>query len=228
MMNFLSKKSLPLSIWKSLILAGNMGIAIITCLMLFGVWRMGDRLFQTITSFFNPSEPQIQVPRNLINQIREASELTTTIFITQAVVPTRGDRKLGEIVIASTKLLYIAQGEVKAGIDLREITDNDITVNDQEIEVKLPPAKILDRKIDVNESHVYDYNRGFLGLGPDIAPELQTLAQRETLAQIVTTACNQGILEEANQKAVLTLTNFLNTTGVDNVTVKPSPVISCQ
>lgn len=223
----LSKKIFPLSVWKGLTLFGNTGITIITCLILFGVWQIGDRLFQTINSFFAPSKAKVEIPTLIVNQIREASELTTTIFVTQAVVPTSGDRKLGKIVLATTKLLYIANGEVRAGVDLGELTAENIKVNNNQIEIQLPPPKILDRKIDVNQSQVYDYNRGFLGLGPDIAPELQTLAQRETLLKITETACNQGILLEANEKAVLTITKFLNISGYNNVKVITTPSESC-
>ncbi|MFN9672445.1 MAG: DUF4230 domain-containing protein [Microcystis sp.] len=60
---------------------------------------------------------------------------------------------------------------------------------------------------------VYDYDRGFLGLGPDVAPQLQTLAQQETLEKILATACQKGILQEANQKAVLALTQLLLNSG---------------
>jgi hypothetical protein len=56
-----------------------------------------------------------------------------------------------------------------------------VQVTNNTIQLRLPPPRILDSKIDVNRSSVYDYNRGFLGLGPDVGPQLQTLAQRETL-----------------------------------------------
>jgi hypothetical protein len=110
-------------------------------------------------------------------------------------------------------LLYIARGEIKAGVDLNELTNADIKVNNNSIEISLPPAKILDSKIDVNRSRVYDYDRGFLNLGPDVAPQLQTLAQRKTLVEIVNTACNEGILEEANIKAKQTISQLLVNTG---------------
>jgi len=214
--------------WKNITLPSNTGFTILTCVLLWAGWRISNGFYQTFTSFFAPSEPKIEIPTLIVNQIRSASELTTTVFVTQTVVPTSAERKLGDIVIATTKLLYIAQGEVKAGVDLGEITENNIQVNGEQIELKLPPAKILDRQINVNQSQVYDYNRGFLGLGPDVAPELQTLAQRETLAKIVETACQKGVLEEANKKAVFTVTKLLNTTGLNNIKVTPSPLKNCS
>jgi hypothetical protein len=78
----------------------------------------------------------------------------------------------------------------------------------------------LDSKIDVNKSSVYDYNRGFLGLGPDVAPQLQTIAQRETLKKIQKAACDQGILKQANDRAELVVEKLLSTAGHKQVLVK--------
>ncbi len=218
-MNHLSKK---------LLLMGSSGITILTFFMLLGAWRMGNGFLDTISGFFQPTQPQVDIPTLIVEQMRDASELTTTVFVTQAFVPTSADRKLGELVVATTKLLYLAHGEVRAGVDLSELTQNDIKVINNEVEITLPPAEIIDSKIDVNSSQVYDYNRGFLGLGPDVAPDLQTLAQRETLSKIVDSACSQGILEQANKSAVFTVTKLLNTSGYKNVEVKTSPLQPCQ
>ena len=132
----------------------------------------------------------------------------------ETIIPASAERKLGEFPIATTKLLYIARGEVRAGIDLSQLTESDIKVNNNNIQINLPAPKILDSKIDVNRSSVYDYDRGFLNLGPDVAPQLQTLAQRKTLTKIIDTACEQGILEIANQRAETAISQLL--IGTDN------------
>jgi hypothetical protein len=67
---------------------------------------------------------------------------------------------------------------------------------------------------------VYDYDRGFLGLGPDVAPQLQTLAQRETLKKIQTAACRENLLGQANDRAQLIVEKLLNTAGYKAVEVK--------
>jgi len=93
--------------------------------------------------------------------------------------------------------------------------------------VQLPPPQILDSKIDVNRSRVYDYDRGFLNLGPDVAPQLQTLAQRETLQKIVTNACDSGILNEASDRAQSVLTQLLSTAGFRQIEITPSLATKC-
>ncbi|WLT38984.1 DUF4230 domain-containing protein [Synechocystis sp. B12] len=53
----------------------------------------------------------------------------------------------------------------------------------------------------MERSRIYQYDWGFLTLGPDTAPELQSLAQRKTLAKITSYACDQGILDKVNERA---------------------------
>jgi hypothetical protein len=72
----------------------------------------------------------------------------------EAVVPTSQDRKLGEYVIGTTRLLYIAYGEVKAGVDLSELKADNVQIVNDTILLRLPPPRILDSKIDVNRSKV--------------------------------------------------------------------------
>ncbi|MEC4803635.1 MAG: DUF4230 domain-containing protein [Jaaginema sp. PMC 1079.18] len=215
---------LPVALVKNLIFFAKGGITILILLMLLGLWRTGGRLFQEIQGFFDPnaSQPEINVRTPTLQQVRNASELTTAIFAMEAVVPAQQDRKLGNITVGQTKLLYIAYGEVRAGVDLSQLEPQDVKTTDNRITIQLPPPQILDSKIDVNRSEVYDYDRGFLDLGPDVAPQLQTLAQRQTLSEIVTTACQQGILTQANERAELIVTNLFANAGYDSVTAIPT------
>lgn len=222
-----SHSNLPLSLLKSFLLMTTGGIALTTLIVLVSIWRTGNRFFTGIEALFNgPSPlPHIDVPTLIVNQVRGASELTTAVFVMEAVVPTSAERKFGDIVFATTKLLYIARGEVRAGVDLSNLTRDNVRVRDRThtVQIHLPPPQILDSKIDVNRSNVYDYNRGFLSLGPDVAPQLQTLAQRQTLEKIVATACTEGLLEKANERAQLAVTQLLTTAGYEKVQVKTTP-----
>jgi hypothetical protein len=169
-------------------------------------------------------EPQVDVRSVVVQQLRGASELTTAIFAMEAVVPTQSDRTLAGYVIGSTNLLYIAYGEVRAGVDLAELTTENVQVTgDNTIQVTLPPPKILDSKIDLSKSNVFDYSRGFLGLGPDVAPELQEKAQQEALIKIEEAACQENLLAEANRRAEITVGQLLSTAGFETVTVTTQP-----
>ncbi len=191
-----------------------------------GFWRTGDRFLEGVRIMFTAEapEPEVDVRAIVVQQLRGASELTTAIFAMEAVVPTRSDRTLAGYVIGSTQLLYVAYGEVRAGVDLSQIAVTDVQLDGETaIQVTLPPPQILDSKLDLSRSNVYDYNRGFLGLGPDNAPNLQELAQQEALTKIEAAACVEGLLDEANRRAELAVGKLLSTAGFQTVTIVPQP-----
>ena len=208
-----ASKSYPF--WQRVILWSAGGINIVILVILLSIWRTGDRTLNFIGNMFKfqPVQPRIESSSTVVQQIRNIQELTTTVQTMETIMPTSADRKLGEISLATTRLLYIARGEIRAGVDLSQLTDSNIKINNNSIEIDLPPAKILNSKIDVNNSRVYDYDRGFLNLGPDVAPQLQTLAQRKTLTEIINTACDEGILTTANERAKTSITQLLNSTN---------------
>jgi len=203
------------------------GGAIAAALLIgFNNFQLGDRLLNGLSSLMAPklSEPKVDVRSLLLKKIQESSELTTAAFTMQAVVPTEQDATLGGMVFGKTKLLYIAHGEVKAGVDLSQITAEQVQVTQDSIQIQLPLAQILDKKIDVNRSQVYDYNRGMLGLGPDVGPELQALAQQQALEKITMAACEEGVLQKASDRAKLVVTQLFNTAGYKSVVVNTQPV----
>ncbi len=220
-----SRDSLSTRTWslflKNLALMTAGGLLFLTAFILAGVWQSSSNLFSKLGTLFSVAQApaQVDVRSVIVQQVRGASELTTAVYTMESVVPTSQDRTIGGYVIGKTTLLYIAHGEVRAGVDLAALQPNDVQVEGNNILLRLPPPKILDSKIDVNRSKVYDYDRGFLGLGPDVAPELQELAQRETLTKIVETACTNGVLQAANDRAKLVVSQLLNTGGYTQLQV---------
>ena len=223
-----SKASTPF--WQQLILLGIGGINLIVFLVIFSIWRTSDRALNFVSNLFNPQPVEIKINNStlVVERLQDLQELTTTVQTMEKIVPTSADRKLGNLPIATTRLLYIAKGEIRAGIDLGELNDRDIKIDRQSIEINLPTAKILDTKIDVDNSRVYDYDRGFLNLGPDVAPQLQTLAQRNTLQEIVSAACEGNILDDANLKAKDSVSQLLTNLGYSQVKVNTSQPDSCK
>ena len=216
---------MPFKLFRGLLTALTGGVIVVSLLAAVAMGRSGGRFFEALMLMIQPPEPEqtVDVRSVVVRQIRAASELTTAIFAMEAVVPTTSDRTLVGYVIGKTNLLYLAYGEVRAGVVLSDLADNNVQSNDQSIRVLLPPPRILDSKIDVARSKVYDYDRGFLGLGPDTAPELQDLAQQEALKKIVSSACAEGILKEANERAELVVSQLLSTAGYEEIAIETQP-----
>ena len=214
--------SIPSGLLRNLMLMTSGGIVMISLFFGIGMLRSGFRFIEGLHEMFNVSlgKPEVDVRSIIVSQVQGASELTTAVFNMEAVVPTRQDRKVGDYTLGTTTLLYIAYGEVRAGVDLKDLKPENVNVVNDTIQLQLPPPRILDSKIDVNRSTVYDYDRGFLGLGPDVAPQLQTLAQQETLKKIEAAACRENLLAQANDRAQLVVEKLLNTAGYKQVEVK--------
>ncbi|MEM1240079.1 MAG: DUF4230 domain-containing protein [Cyanobacteria bacterium P01_H01_bin.26] len=224
-----------LRFWPMVSMAILGGGVLVTLLAGYGLWRSGDRFMDGMKMMFTPKPPEDTVDTRtlVVNQVQGASELTTAIFSMEAVVPTESNRTVGNYVIGQTNLLYIAHGEVRAGIDLSAISEANIEVVDDSgdlppsLVVNLPAPKILDSKLDVTRSDVYDYDRGFLQLGPDRAPELQTLAQQEALKRIRQGACDEGILTMASERAEVTMRQLIEPMGYGNLTVTVAEPEGC-
>ncbi|MGI0483058.1 DUF4230 domain-containing protein [Geminocystis sp. CENA526] len=217
-------------LWKRTIFLSGGGFTLAILLGLFGIWKTTDNFIQGITNIFRHEVTTAKVnnPYIILQQIQMVSELTTSVFTMDSIVPTSSSRKIGNWVVGETNLLYVARGEVKAGLDLSMITVDDVSIDRDKIKITLPPAQILDEKIDVNQSQVYHYDRGFLNLGPDVAPELHTKAQQETLTKIRQTACQQKILDQANEKAVILMTQLMKNSGFATVEVISTPSDDCN
>jgi Protein of unknown function (DUF4230) len=207
---------------KALGVAVSGGSLILGLVVLMTMWKSGDWFWKQITAWTTEPQPspQVDVRSIVVKQVQDASDLTTAIFTMEAVVPTQQDATVGGLVVGSTKLLYIAHGEVRAGIDLSKISVADVQAAGETLTVKLPAPKLLDSKIDVGRSSVYDYNRGALGLGPDVAPQLQSLAQKQALEKITTAACDKGILTQANDRAKLVVSQLLKVPAYKTVAVQ--------
>jgi Protein of unknown function (DUF4230) len=216
----------PFAWMRQLMMATTGGAILIALIAGYAFWRSGPRFLEGLKVMLTPPPPEdtVDVRTIVVEQIHNASELTTAVFTMEAVVPSTSDRTLAGYVIGKTNLLYIAYGEVRAGIDLSKITQDNIEVTgpagEQTLRLTLPAPAILDSKIDVTRSQVYDYDRGAFNLGPDRAPELQELAQKEALVKIEQAACSQGILEMANERAELVVSQLLSPLGYAKIIVE--------
>ncbi|MEM7067157.1 MAG: DUF4230 domain-containing protein [Cyanobacteria bacterium P01_B01_bin.77] len=231
-----SRRPEPLPVWSMLSMAVLGGGLVIASVVGYGMWRTGEQFMEGVKLMFTPKPPEDKVDMRtlVIEQVQGASELTTAIFSMEALVPTESNRTVGNYVVGQTNLLYIAHGEVRAGIDLEAISEKNIEVIDgagdqsPSLVVTLPAPKILDSKLDVTRSKVYEYDRGFLNLGPDRAPELQTLAQQEALKRIRQGACDEGILSMASERAEVTMRQLLEPIGYGNLTVNVTEPEECS
>jgi hypothetical protein len=160
---------------------------------------------------FNVTSPTV------VEKIRQLSRLETVEYSLDKIV--EGDRQNPFLpnFLAGDKLLFIAHGEVIAGIDLTQIKDSDISVNGKSVKIKLPPPQILSTRIDNAKSRVYSRSTGLL---VPADPDLESQARQMAEQQIKQAALDDGILDKAKQNARANVTALLYGLGFKDVQVQ--------
>lgn len=220
-----SRRNSSMAFLRNLMILGGGGFFLGILMFFLGLRFGGHELWGKLSRILvlETQEPEVDLETLLVQRIRSASELTTAISVLDTIVPASQRVTMGNFTLGETKLLYVAAGEVRAGIDLQDFSGDNVAIADGEVTIQLPPPKILDSKIDVNRSYIYDYDRGPLGLGPDVGPDLQITAQRQTLTVMVEKACRSNLLEQANHQAQSSLESLLTAIAQQPIRVETTP-----
>ena len=149
---------------------------------------------------------------NVVRQIQTLSDLVTVKYVVEKVVIVDAppESTLGQFVQGDNRVLLLAHGIVKAGINLKNLTPGDVTISGKTIRIKLPPAQITDAYLDENQTKVIDWKQGFLR---SFDKDLEQKARQMAVDDIRRAARTDGILNEATQRAQLQLAVFF--TGRD-------------
>lgn len=104
-----------------------------------------------------------------------------------------------------SKIALISQGQAVGCIDLTKIAEDDITVENDTLYIKLPPAEICYYKLDMENTRIYSLQTNPL---KDEKAFIQK-AYRHAERDIKESALNSGILEQTRSNAELILKPFL-------------------
>jgi hypothetical protein len=145
----------------------------------------------------------------VVQQVQTLSDLVTVKYVLEKVVILEDTKWYGE-----NRVLLLAHGIVKAGIDLKHIQPADVTIADRKISIKLPPPQITDAYLDDSQSQVIDHTTGLLRV---FDKNLEQTARANAVSDISRAARTDGILDEADKRAQLELKLFLLQTGFEQV-----------
>lgn len=163
-------------------------------------------------------------PVTIVHELNAVARLETAEYIAEKVVRAERDQDFlfgafGE------SLLFVAYGEVIAGIDLGVMTPEDIQVVDPvTVMIYLPEAEILHAAIDNDRSYVADRDTGLaVVLTGGIDPNMETEVRQRAEDEIENAAIEAGILEKANENAEIFMRNFLMGLGFENIVFTDGP-----
>jgi len=187
-------------------------LPVVVLVLLFGI--LAGVLFQKFSGANRP--PQIQNTSTILKQVQTISELSTVKYVFEklVVLEVPPETTLGQLFSGDNRLLLVAHGIVKAGINFQQIGTNDLQVSPNKISIKLPPPIITDAYLDDNKTQVLERKTGFLR---SFDQNLEQNARRQAVDDLKRAARYNGILKEADERARTQLTNLFHLLGFSEV-----------
>jgi hypothetical protein len=151
----------------------------------------------------------------LLQQVQSLSELVTVKYVMEKIeVWTDPPAPVMSLFSGDNRILLLAQGTVKAGIDLSQIKPGDIQIRDNTISIKLPPAHITDCYLNDSETKVIERTTGlFRSFDKDLEQKIRNTVIQDMKAD----AQRGGIRAEAEERARTQLAHFFTTMGFQRV-----------
>ena len=180
---------------------------------------MTSNLGTQVASALNPTPTIIPDPVTVIYQVRTLARLETIQYSIEKVITA----ETGQGVFAplfGDRLLFVAHGEVIAGIDLQKLGPQDMWVEGGVLYVRLPEPEIFIATLNNDKSYVYDRDTGLLTHG-DI--NLETSARQAAEDAIEQAAIEDGILEQARLNGEIYMERLLDTLGFEDVIFVQAP-----
>lgn len=146
---------------------------------------------------------------SVVHEVQSLSDLVTVKFVLNKVVVLEDVKWYGE-----NRVLLLAQGVVKAGIDLKQLKPEAVSITGKKIFLKLPPPQITDAYLDDAASQVIDHTTGLLRA---FDKDLEQSARQNAVSDIARAARRAGILDEAAKRGRAELENFFKRAGFESV-----------
>jgi len=152
----------------------------------------------------------------IIQQVQTLSDLVTVKYVMQKVeyVASPPGSTLGRFVQGENKVLLLAQGIVKAGIDLKQIKPDDVAISGKCLTITLPKPEITDAYLDDTQTKVLERTTGFLR---SLDKDLEQTTRQNAVEDIRRAAQESGILNDANERARTELRAFFLQMGFQQV-----------
>ncbi len=187
--------------------------------------RMNASLSTQVARALHPTPTIRPDPVTIVHRVRQLARLETVQYTIEKVIV--ADAGTGEGVwsfLFGDRLLFVAHGQVIAGVDLSKIGPDDVWYEGETLVLRLPPPEIFVVALDNEKSYVYDRETGLLTKGQ---VHLETEARKAAEKALLEAALEDGILEKARVHAEAFLLRFLHTLGVTQVRIvfaTPTPV----
>ncbi len=161
----------------------------------------------------------------MLKSIRNLEDYRAASGHFEVIVDVEEDTRFIPAQIKGERVLFVAVGNVDAGVDFSGLDESAVEVSDdrRSVRLELPPARFREPELDLDRSHVYDRDRGVIDrLGsifsedPSIERDLYPLAE-EKLAEAARDG--SGLLERAERNTRQMLEGLLRSLGFTSIEV---------
>lgn len=159
-------------------------------------------------------------PITIVHEVKALARLETIQYSVEKVITAEvGQGLFGGLF--GDRLLFVAHGVVIAGVDLNELTEENVSMEGNTVYITLPPAEVFIATLDNDKSYIYDRDTGLLKKGDQ---DLETNARQVAEDEILKAALEDGILEQAQTNAEAFLYRLINDLGFQDVVfLQPEP-----
>jgi hypothetical protein len=150
----------------------------------------------------------------ILQQVQTLSELVTVKYVMEKVVIEEDppQNSLRRLLPDDTRVILVAHGIVKAGVDLSKMKPEDLRLSGKQVMLALPKAQITDAYLDEKQTKVVEHNTSFLR---DFNKDLEQTARVNAVEDIRRAARNSGILKDADERARAQLKYFFGQLGFE-------------
>jgi hypothetical protein len=201
-----------------LVIAALVGWGIVTAVQnaVRGPAAAGESVATKVQQLLHPTPTIYPDPVSVLLQVRSLARLETAQYTIEKVITA----ETGQGVLAplfGDKLIFVAHGEVIAGVDLSQVTEGNVAVSPEgQVTLTLPPAFIFISTLDNDKSYVYDRSTGLFTKGDF---NLETMARQVAQDEIEKVAIEDGILNLAQTNAETFIERFLRSLKFNSVII---------
>lgn len=173
------------------------------------IQNVNNAISTQVTQLLNPTPTVIPDPVTIIREVQSLARLETIQYTVEKVITAEVNQGVFGPLFGD-RLLFVAHGYVIAGLDLSQISKEDLRLEGGVLYVNLPEAEVFVATLDNENSYVYDRETGLLRKSDR---DLETAARQVAEQEILNAAVTDGILDQAQQNGEVYLERLFNALG---------------
>ena len=195
----MSRRSLALGIFAVVVLLFGLGLFLGALLPRLAAVLVRPKPFNTLV---------------VLQQVQTLSELVTVKYVVEKIVVLEDVKWISGL--GENRILMVAHGVVKAGIDLGRMQPGDVRVSGKKVTITLPKPRITDTYLDERQTRVVERTTGLLRM---FDKDLEQNARQQAVEDIQRAARNSGILKDAESRARTQITAQFKQLGFETVEI---------